>query len=1072
MGIVRMGPPTEIILKLKKAYGIRNFIETGTYYGNTAYWASQVFEKVVTIEYSEIIYKQVKEKYSQILNIEFLYGDTRNRLREIVSQLDAPSIFWLDAHWSGGSTYGEADQCPLIKEIEIINSQESEQFILIDDARLFLSPPPEPNSAEQWPEIKEVLKALKSKYVVIIEDVIIAVPSRAKQIIVQYCQEVNGRLWSSEGEKEIENQKIRQTQVKLGGIKQEEVNIIEKIITDGNVVLDVGANIGSWTKEVLKRTPDVQMHLFEAAPKIYQNLLPNLAEALKSEKIYLNNLGLAAKEEMRRFYYYEDNPSWSTFHRRVNIEENSNIKSPKLFPVLTTTLDKYVERMEIGRINFVKIDTEGGELEVIYGARQLLQDGKIDYVQFEYGGTFLDAKITLKQIFEYLQGFRYLILKILPNGLEYLPLWSPEYEDYQYSNFLAVNDRFSSMFLDEAPKMLDLQNLCRKNNVTPHGIIHIGAHEGKEMAIYQAMGVERVLFVEANPVVFERLQAKIAGFPNVEALNYAVSNHNGTVALHITSIDQSSSILPLKRHVEVYPQIKETGKVIVQSRTLDTLLQEQELNPADFNILNIDIQGAELLALQGATNILKHIEAINTEVNYEELYEGCALIDELDEFLEMYEFERVATTCPYHPSWGDAFYVVKKPVITMSTLGINGRFANQIFQYAFLKIYAKEHNLRVETPKWIGQYLFGHEDPSISQQRRVVQEQTHNLDAAIIPNAKKPFKNVDFWGYFQYNTKYYAPHKEYFRSLFEPVEEIKRKMTEALSRLREKGKTIVALHLRRGDYGYGHFFVAPSEWYKEWLQGLWEILTEPVLYIASDEPEKVLGDFAEYNPVTAKDLGVELPSAEFYPDFYILSQADVVAISNSSFSFAACMLNEKSKIFFRPHLPTEQLIPFDPWNSETIFRDAKVENYESAAAIADSLEGLKLSEVNLIIFPNWEQSEESLYEELAGVIKSVVTHPDHGRMTLLVETSDIDEEDANLILSGVIMNLLLSEELDVRSGPEISLLEKLSERQWEMLLGCIHARIWLENENQMAVKAENIRSYQLDSLAEIAFDEG
>ncbi|MEG3845592.1 FkbM family methyltransferase [Microcoleus sp. herbarium19] len=934
MGTVRMGPPIEIIYKLKEVYGINNFIETGTYQGHTAYWASQLFEQVFTIEYSQHIYQKVTEKYGHIKNIDFLYGDTRTLLQNTVSQLESPSLFWLDAHWSGGPTYGESDECPLLAEIEIINRSDCEHFILIDDARLFLSPPPPPHSPQQWPDISAILNLLNSaknsRYIVIVDDVIMAVPAPAKELIVRYCQDAIASLGNTASGKQEENHQTAGVSVNnlnnKESINNYELKIISNFIASGNVVFDIGANIGSWTNQVLNKYPDVQIHLFEPAPPIYQTLLQNLAEPIKSGQLVLNNLAIAHQPEIREFYYYEKSSGWSTFHRRFEIEKQYNIQSPQPFQVLTATLDDYVQTRGIKRINFLKIDTEGGELEVLRGATNLLQKGKVDYIQFEYGGTFVDANITLKQVFEHLQKFRYTIFKILPAALQPLPQFSPEYENYEYSNFLAVNERFTALIFSEAPKLLDLQQLCKKHSVAPRGVIHIGAHEGKEIATYQTMGVQRVLFVEANPAVFERLQANMAGFPNVLAVNCAISNINGTSTLHVTSMDQSSSILPLKEHQKIYPQIKEVERLVVESRTLDALLEELQINPADFNILNIDIQGAELLALQGAANLLKHIEAINTEVNYEELYEGCALIDDIDDFLELRGFDRVATATPYHPSWGDAFYV-KKPVIAMSTLGRNGRFANQIFQYAFLKIYAKEHNLRVETPAWIGQYLFGCNDSPISQHLPVVSEETNNLLEARIPHAKETFKNVDFWGYFQYRTKYYAAHKEYFRSLFKPVPEVETKMKEALDCLRSRGKTIVGLHLRRGDYGYSDFFIAPSEWYREWLKGLWETLDEPILFIASDEPEKVLSDFQEYNPITTKDLGLELPQAEFYPDFYLLSQCDIVAISNSSFSFAACMLNETGKFFFRPQRQTKKLIPFDPWDSEPIFRESMPINF-------------------------------------------------------------------------------------------------------------------------------------------------
>ncbi|TAE02118.1 MAG: FkbM family methyltransferase [Oscillatoriales cyanobacterium] len=485
-------------------------------------------------------------------------------------------------------------------------------------------------------------------------------------------------------------------------------------------------------------------------------------------------------------------------------------------------------------------------------------------------------------------------------------------------------------------------------------MIHVGAHEGTEITAYQQMGAQKVLFVEANPSVFERLQANIAVYPNVEAVNCAIADRNGTIDLHVTSFDQSSSILQLKHHQEIYPHITETHQITVESKKLDTLLQEQELNPSDFNILNIDIQGAELLALQGATNWLNYVELINTEVNYEELYEGCALIDQLDEFLERYGFYRVATTTPIHPSWGDAIYV-KKPAITSSVLGMEnmGRLGNQVFLYAFLRMYAREHNLRVETPAWIGQYLFGHNDAPISGSLPQVGEQAqpYKLSESAILNAPEPLKNVDFHGYFQLHTQYHAQHKEYFQSLFKPVSEVEAKVIDALDRLRSKGKTVVGLHLRRGDYRSVHtvvpyLTVAPSGWYKEWLDGLWETLDEPVLFIASDEVETVIGDFAEYHPITVKDLGVEMPEAPFYPDFYILSQCDVLAISNSTFSFAAAMLNERCKFFFRPNLLKQKMIPFAPWNSEPLLRDNP--NNLPATASQKPIKVLNIQEVALI----------------------------------------------------------------------------------------------------------------------------
>ncbi len=276
---------------------------------------------------------------------------------------------------------------------------------------------------------------------------------------------------------------------------------------------------------------------------------------------------------------------------------------------------------------------------------------------------------------------------------------------------------------------------------------------------------------------------------------------------------------------------------------------------------------------------------------------------------------------------------MNKPLITMSTFGTNGRFGNQIFQYAFLKIYAKKHDLQVQIPRWqIGEYLFGHNDPEISQVLPQIRDASEEIAESQILNANPPLKNIDIWGYFQYHTSYYAQYKEYFCDLFKPRAEIEQKIQQAWHKLGLSQKNIVSLHIRLKDYGFSYFFIPPFEWYLTWLNDIWPILENPILYIATDEPETVLHHFSAYHPLTAKDLQVELPEADFdadfYVDFYILSQGDRVAISNSTFSFAACMLNQRGQMFVRPHLPSQKLISFDPWHSEPILRDVKVAAFE------------------------------------------------------------------------------------------------------------------------------------------------
>ncbi|BAZ32861.1 group 1 glycosyl transferase [Cylindrospermum sp. NIES-4074] len=141
---------------------------------------------------------------------------------------------------------------------------------------------------------------------------------------------------------------------------------------------------------------------------------------------------------------------------------------------------------------------------------------------------------------------------------------------------------------------------------------------------------------------------------------------------------------------------------------------------------------------------------------------------------------------------------------------------------------------------------------------------------------------------------------------------------------------------------------------------------------------------------------------------------------------------------------------------------------------------MRLLSSNIIIFPNWSQPEESLSLDIERVIKAIATHPDSNQITLLIDTTNISEDDAHLVVSGVIMNLLMVEDLDVTAECEISLLGKLDRIEWESIASLINARIILENENQeslVSFQVENIPAYEIErfsniSIGQLVFDLG
>src|SRR5205814_6505077 len=129
MSLVRMGVPEELAEVILSNFKPEFFVETGTYKGDTAVWASERFKKVFTVEASEPIFQQTRTRLERISNVECFLGSSVDVLPQILPRLTGPTVFWLDSHYMGEQTYGQVDQCPLLEEIKILNSFTHPQFL-------------------------------------------------------------------------------------------------------------------------------------------------------------------------------------------------------------------------------------------------------------------------------------------------------------------------------------------------------------------------------------------------------------------------------------------------------------------------------------------------------------------------------------------------------------------------------------------------------------------------------------------------------------------------------------------------------------------------------------------------------------------------------------------------------------------------------------------------------------------------------------------------------------------------------------------------------------------------------
>jgi hypothetical protein len=195
MGLIHFGAPEKEVQFLRNFMSLSVFFEGGTYRGGTALVASGIFGKVITVERSELMFATARSTIGNVKNITMLKGDTRTYLQSVLDSNDN-ILFWLDAHWSGGDTYGQSDECPLLEELETIFSNNKTYVILVDDARLFLAPPPKPHVLEEWPTIKDIVGALPDGWDLIVhDDVIYLLPATVGKAFREFVQTVVTEKW-------------------------------------------------------------------------------------------------------------------------------------------------------------------------------------------------------------------------------------------------------------------------------------------------------------------------------------------------------------------------------------------------------------------------------------------------------------------------------------------------------------------------------------------------------------------------------------------------------------------------------------------------------------------------------------------------------------------------------------------------------------------------------------------------------------------------------------------------------------------------------------------------------------
>lgn len=202
------------------------------------------------------------------------------------------------------------------------------------------------------------------------------------------------------------------------------------------VFFDVGANVGNYALAAAKilqtENLNYKMFCFEPAQKIFGLLKGNVSA---NANIKPFNTALGNTEGKSGLYSDGLESGLASLYRR-----NAEVVGKQMGvveEVFVETLDSFCEKNAIPGIDFLKLDVEGNEYKVLLGAKKFIGEGKISFIQFEFGGTDIDARVFFLDFYKLLSP-RYNLYRILKNGIHPIKEYKETDEIFFTTNYLAV----------------------------------------------------------------------------------------------------------------------------------------------------------------------------------------------------------------------------------------------------------------------------------------------------------------------------------------------------------------------------------------------------------------------------------------------------------------------------------------------------------------------------------------------------------------------------------------------------------------------------------------------------------
>lgn len=205
-----------------------------------------------------------------------------------------------------------------------------------------------------------------------------------------------------------------------------EFNVLKKLLGDIDhpIIFDVGANDGEFTQRCLAEYEKCQVFAFEPNPD-------RLIFSIDDLRLKAFNCGLSSKPESNILYVNGEHHGHSAYHIRPHF----NMSEVRELACVSVSLDQFAKEHNIDRIDYLKIDTEGHEMPILSGCRDLLSRAVIKSGQFEYGGTWFENNISIKSAIDFFTQLNYEVLREVPVGSNELHRVDFLEDDYHFNNF-------------------------------------------------------------------------------------------------------------------------------------------------------------------------------------------------------------------------------------------------------------------------------------------------------------------------------------------------------------------------------------------------------------------------------------------------------------------------------------------------------------------------------------------------------------------------------------------------------------------------------------------------------------